>query len=150
MKTRKFASEIYWPLAKRTHTHTPENITICILHENMFWKFPRRYNLIWIYVPDFVFWKNNKWIKVQLPKWIRDRSIHSLFKPKYDSWLFVNFCVFTPSYLFLPGVNLKLFWKSKQVRMGKNTDINKQSGVKFWFNWRKHGAMSYSFSCKYK
>ena len=55
----------------------------------------------------------------QLPKWIRDRSIHSLFKPKYDSWLFVNFCVFTPSYLFLPGVNLKLFWKSKQVRMGK-------------------------------
>ena len=28
-------------------------------------------------------------------KWIQDRSIHSFIKPKYDSWLFVDFCVFT-------------------------------------------------------
>ena len=31
--------------------------------------------------------------------------------------------------------------------MGKNTEINKQSHVKFWFNRRKYGAVSYFFSC---
>ena len=35
----------------------------------------------------------------------------------------------------------------KQVRTGKKPEINKQSGAKFWFNWRKHGAFSYSLSC---
>ena len=107
MKTRKFASEIYWPLAKRTHTHTPENITICILHENMFWKFPRRYHLIWIYVPDFVFWKYNK-----LNEYETDPCI--LYFLKCDSWLFVNFCVFTRSYLFLHGL--------QQVKTQKSTN----------------------------
>jgi len=57
--------------------------------------------------------------------------------------------------VLLPVANLKLSWTNQnktilglqQVRLGKNTEINKQSGVKFWFNWRKHGAVSYSFSC---
>ena len=35
----------------------------------------------------------------------------------------------------------------KLVKTGKNTEINKQSDVKFWLNWIKHGAVSYSLSC---
>ena len=31
--------------------------------------------------------------------------------------------------------------------MGKYTEINKQMVVKFWFNWTKHGAVSYWLSC---
>ena len=34
-----------------------------------------------------------------------------------------------------------------QSNSGKNTEINKQSNVKFWFNRKKHGAVSYLFSC---
>ena len=33
-----------------------------------------------------------------------------------------------------------------QVNSGKNTEINKQLHVKFWFN-KKYGADSYLFSC---
>ena len=35
----------------------------------------------------------------------------------------------------------------KLVKTGKNTAINKQSDVKFWLNWIKYGAVSYSLSC---
>ena len=42
----------------------------------------------------------------------------------------------------------KTIFCSKQVRTGKNTEINKQSDVKFWLIWRKCGLDSYSFSCK--
>ena len=31
--------------------------------------------------------------------------------------------------------------------MGKKTEINKQSHVKYWFNRKKYGAVSYFFSC---
>ena len=37
----------------------------------------------------------------------------------------------------------------KLVKAGKNTEINKQSDVKFWLNWIKYGAVSYSLSCMY-
>ena len=37
---------------------------------------------------------------------------------------------------------------SDQVSSGKNTEINKQSHVKFWFNRKKYGAVSYSLSCR--
>ena len=37
----------------------------------------------------------------------------------------------------------------KLVRTGKNTEINKQSHVKFWLNWRKYETVSYLFSCIY-
>ena len=55
-------------------------------------------------------------------KCLQDWSILSSIRPKYDNWLFLDFCVFTHSYLFLPVANLKLFWKSKQNRFktGKN------------------------------
>ena len=33
---------------------------------------------------------------------------------------------------------------SAQVNSGENTEINKQSHVKFWLNWMKYGAVSYS------
>ena len=36
---------------------------------------------------------------------------------------------------------------SAQVNLGENTEINKQSHVKFWLNWIKYGAVSYSLSC---
>ena len=35
------------------------------------------------------------------------------------------------------------------VRTGKYTEINKQSNVKFWLNWIKLGAVSYSSSCTF-
>ena len=35
----------------------------------------------------------------------------------------------------------------KLVKTGKYTEINKQSIVKFWLNWRKYRYVSYSFSC---
>ena len=39
----------------------------------------------------------------------------------------------------------------KLVKKGKNpqnsTEINKQSNDKFWLNWIKYGAVSYSLSC---
>ena len=63
---------------------------------------------------------------------------------------FVDFCVFPPS---LPELNLKLFCSEvlilswAQVNLGQNTDINKQSNAKFWLNWIKYGAVSYSLSC---
>ena len=34
-----------------------------------------------------------------------------------------------------------------QSNLGKNTKINKQSHVKFWFNRKKYGAVSYLLSC---
>ena len=50
-------------------------------------------------------------------------------------------------------VQIVLFWCSKQaqVNSGENTEINKQSHVKFWLNWIKYGAVSYSLAVpKYK
>ena len=40
-----------------------------------------------------------------------------------------------------------ILW-SHHAKTGKNTEINKQSDVKFWLNWRKYGTVSYWFSCK--
>ena len=34
-----------------------------------------------------------------------------------------------------------------QSNLCKNTKINKQSHVKFWFNRKKYGAVSYLFGC---
>ena len=36
---------------------------------------------------------------------------------------------------------------SAQLNSGENTKINKQSHLKFWLNWIKYGAVSYSLSC---
>ena len=75
----------------------------------------------------------------------------SLIKPKLDVPLFVDFCVFPRSYLFcaencFEDQNKTIFC-SKQVRTGKNTQINKQPDVKFWLILRKYGSVLYSFSC---
>jgi hypothetical protein len=65
-------------------------------------------------------------------------------------------------YLFLPVFawcdhKIVLFWSAEQlynhiiqnlVKTGINTEINKQSNVKFWLHWIKYGAVSYSLSCK--
>ena len=73
-------------------------------------------------------------------------SIFSSIKRKLDIWLFVDF-------LFLPVFTIfcmmwsiiKLFCQSKQnnfmITSCKNTEINKQSYVKFWPNWIKFEAV---------
>ena len=33
------------------------------------------------------------------------------------------------------------------AKTGKNTELNKQSDVKFWLNWMMYGNVSYSLSC---
>ena len=72
-------------------------------------------------------------------------------------------CWFSWIYLFLPVLawcahKIVLFWSAEQfyehimqklVKTGKYTEINKQSHVKFWLNWRKYRTVSYSFSCTY-
>ena len=80
--------------------------------------------------------------------------------PKLGDHLFVGVSVFTNSYLFLPVANPKLFCfdlifrtiiglqKVKQARMDKNAEINKQSVVIFWLNWRQYGSVLNSLSCK--
>ena len=88
------------------------------------------------------------------------RQLHIFsIKPKLDVWLLVDFCVFPRFYLNLPELNLKLFWTSEgnnfrfssgkylKRKTGKNTEINNQSQVKFWFNRKKPGAVSYLLSC---
>ena len=58
---------------------------------------------------------------------MRQLHIFSIIKPKLDMGLFVDLCLFTNS--------------------GKNTEIKKQSHVKFGFNRKKYGAVSYLLSC---
>ena len=72
-------------------------------------------------------WPNscNRLTLIDTAKWIQDWSILSSIRPKYDNWLFVDICVFTHSYLFVPVVNLKLFWKSKQNNFGFSTGKNR-------------------------
>ena len=82
--------------------------------------------------------------------WIWDSSKFYPIKPKLDIGLFVEFCVFTCFYQFLHDkivLQIKTKQWSHHAKTGKNTEINKQSDVKFWLNWRKYGTVSYSFSC---
>ena len=88
-----------------------------------------------------------KWIKQlqNTAQWIWGGSIFSPIKPKLDNGLFVDVCVFTCFYQFLHDVIIILFCRSKRqfydrimqklVKIGKNTEINKQSDVKFWLIW---------------
>ena len=104
--------------------------------------------------------KMKNWSTVVTAKWTWGSSIFSSIKAKLDIGLFVDFCVFTWFYQFLHDVDHKmvLFWSAEQlydhimqklVKTGKSTEINKQSHIKFWLNWIKYGAVSYSLSCTY-
>ena len=79
-------------------------------------------------------------------KWIWDSSIFSSNKPKLGIGFSVDFCVFTCFYQFLHDVLNKLVCFDLQnnfmIRSWK-----KQSDVKFWLNWIKYRAVSYSLSC---
>ena len=77
-------------------------------------------------------------------KWIWDSSIFSSIKPKHDNQSFVYFCVFPRIYLFCAENCSEHQNKIIQVRMGKNTKVNKQLAGMFWLNWRKHGSVWYS------
>ena len=60
------------------------------------------------------------------------------------TWIYL-FCVKNCSVLMF-----RTIFGAKEVNSGKNrenTKVNKQSHVIFWLNWRKYGAVSYSFSC---
>ena len=59
--------------------------------------------------------------------------------------LFVYFCVFTCFYQFCFGLWSK-FW-SHHAKAGKNTEIKKQSDVKFWLSLRKYGPVSCLLNC---
>ena len=80
------------------------------------------------------------------------RQLHILFNLAKTWHVIVCwFLCFPPN---LPELNLKLFWTSEQNnfrfssgKFGENTEINKQSHVKFWLNWIEYGAVSYSLSC---
>ena len=80
----------------------------------------------------------------------------SSIRPKYDNWLFVDFCVFIHSCLFYLlqtyncSENQNKTILASHVRIGKNTQINKQSVVIFWPNWRQYGSVLNSFSCIYQ
>ena len=70
----------------------------------------------------------------------------SSIQAKFEDWLLVDFCVFTSSYIFLPVVNLKLFFLN-QVKTGKTQKSTHNQLSSFWFNWQKHGTVSYLFGC---
>ena len=77
-------------------------------------------------------------------KWIQDRSKFSSNKPKTWRPIACWFLCFTHSYLFWAEICFVLILEQGT---GKNTEINKQADIKFWFNWRSHGAVSYLLSC---
>ena len=64
---------------------------------------------------------------------------------QFSQNLTCDFCWFLCFPLNLPELNLELFWASEQNNfrhgLGENTEINKQSHVKFWLNWKKYGAV---------
>ena len=79
------------------------------------------------------------------------RQFHIFFNliQKLDIGLLEDFCVFTCFYQVLHDVIIKLFGilqiktnqfyyhiMQKLVKTGKYTEINKQSYVKFWLDWR--------------
>ena len=62
--------------------------------------------------------------------------------------LFIS--VFCPKFTWAEpkiGLNIRTEQFQAQVNLGQNTEINKKSHVKFWLNWIKYGAVSYSLSC---
>ena len=87
------------------------------------------------------------------------RQLHILFN-KAKTWHRIV-CWFLCIYLFLLvfawcahkivlQIKTKQYYEhimQKLVKTGKYTEINKQSHVKFWLNWRKYRTVSYSFSC---
>ena len=107
MKTRKFASEIYWPLAKRTHTHSRKYHDLHFARKHVLKISSTIQFDLNICTPTLFF--ENIPSSTKLNEYETDPCI--LYFLKYDSWLFINFCVFTRFYLFLPDVNLKLFWQ---------------------------------------
>ena len=79
------------------------------------------------------------------------RQLHVLFNSAKTWHVIVCWLLCFP--LNLPDLNLKLFCSDVQNnfrfssgKFGENTEINKQSHVKFLLNWIKYGAVSYSLS----
>ena len=97
--------------------------------------------------------------KTSAAKWIPDRPIHYLIKPKDDNRLSVDLDEFPRFYLNLPIVNLKFtkqcFVHTRYIKVssGKNREIqlnqqtNKQTFVKCRLDNLKYGAVSYLLSC---
>ena len=95
-------------------------------------------------------WANLK-TKVQLNEYEKAPYFIQLSQNMTSDCLLI--CVFTCFYQFLHDVTMKLFCfdleNSFMITSCKNREINKQSDVKFWLNWRKYGTVSYSFSCTF-
>ena len=56
--------------------------------------------------------------------------------------VFTSFCI---CFVFICRT---ILW-SHHGKTGKNTEISKQSNVKFWLNWMQYEAVSSSLSCAY-
>ena len=77
------------------------------------------------------------------------RQLHILFNWA-KTWHRIV-CWFLRFYRFLPvfaqcGHKIVLFRYTDHI-MQKKREINKQSDVKFWLDWRKYGTVSFSFTC---
>ena len=98
------------------------------------------------------------WDKLTVKRWLQYslmnmRQLHILFNSA-KTWTVVVcwFLCFAPN---LPELYLKLFCSDVQNNFrlssgkfgAKQRNRNKQSHVKFWLNWTKDGAVSYSLSC---
>jgi hypothetical protein len=89
--------------------------------------------------------------------WINMMQLHILFNQakiwhQIVCWLLCFLPVYT-SFCIMWSLNCSAeqfcdHVMQKLIKTGKNTEINKQSDVKFWLSWRKYGAVSYLLSCK--
>ena len=93
-----------------------------------------------------------KSLNFNMAKWMWISTIFSSIKPKLDMGLFVDFCWFICFNQFLHNMLIKSaeqFYEhimQKPVKTGKYTEINKQSLVKFWLNWKKNIELSHMHS----
>ena len=72
---------------------------------------------------------------------------------QYSAFWSLSTCILQSSWkttLRYSLMNIRQFhilFNSAQVNWWKNTEINKQSLVKFWLNQKKYGIVSYSLNC---
>ena len=89
---------------------------------------------------------NSSLVKVLILCIIAESRKRKIFSNMYVSHKVRTLQVFAWCYHYIV-----LFWSEEQYydhimqKMGK--EINKQSDVNFWLDWRKYGTVSYSFSC---
>ena len=133
---------VFWDKFKVEQIKLPRHfMKVCTYHSRKKSTFDTSW--IWISYLNFAL--------LQLNDYETDPYFLQLSKPKHDKWFSVYFCGFPRSYLFCTKNCFILMFRTifcaNQVRKGKKTKVNKQL---LGLNWRKYGAVSYSFSCTHK